>query len=346
MATLGSGYASFVEAPTTVPATSGGQVLNAGTFSAAPMYSVDLCQGKRALPVNSAPGQVGTLVGSYAGWQEPSPAAATGVLQTVSQYHAGEWSSLTAQPLPLPAGITASLRHVPGQAASPTMPAVLPTAVVSWQEGRWAIAISSSVNGQQDPTAAANTVAACLHQHFLPVPDEQGTVRVAITGTPSATQVLTTVAWQDGTRVYATTTDGTAATPRIRSARGMAVSLRPYPISGGASHAIPSLTLEQLTVTANALIITTTHGTTPNTYWDPYVTPGSPSTFRATLVDTSAGSFPTNQTRPVTCNWATSETLVPQGNNLVLVFALKPGYAPSSTSIGAADLIQVSFQHQ
>lgn len=336
MATLGSGYASFVEAPTTVPATSGGQVLNARTFSAAPMYSVDLCQGKCALPVNSAPGQVGTLVGSYAGWQEPSPAAATGVLQTVSQYHAGEWSSLTAQPLPLTAGITASLR----------LPAVLPTAVVSWQEGRWAIAISSSVNGQQDPTAAANTVAACLHQHFLPVPDEQGTVRVAITGTPSATQVLTTVAWQDGTRVYATTTDGTAATPGIRSARGMAVSLRPYPISGGASHAIPSLTLEQLTVTANALIITTTHGTTPNTYWDPYVTPGSPSTFRATLVDTSAGSFPTNQTRPVTCNWATSETLVPQGNNLVLVFALKPGYAPSSTSIGAADLIQVSFQHQ
>ncbi len=104
-----------------------------------------------------------------------------------------------------------------------------------------------------------------------------------------------------------------------------------------------ALTLEQLTVTANALIITTTHGATPHTYWDPSVTPGSPPTFQATLIDTSAGRFPINQTRAVASNWATSEKLVPRGTNLVLVFALKPGYAPSQTSIGAGDMIQVLF---
>lgn len=271
MASFGPQYAAFAEAPTVVPAVAAGQALNARTFSAGPMYRVDFYQGTQALPLNSAPGQVGALVGSYAGWQEASATDATGVFHTVSQYHSRAWSSVAAQRLSLTDGITASLRHVPAQAASPTAPAVLPTAVVSWQEGRWAIAVSTSVSGQQAPTATANTVAAYLHQHFLPVPHSQGTVQVAMTATPSGTQVQTTVTWLEGTRVYSTTADGTAATPRVTSALAMAVSLRPYPVSAGTSHsATPSLTLEQLTITANGLLITTTHGTTPHTYWAVY----------------------------------------------------------------------------
>lgn len=341
LAAFGTRYAGFEEAPRVLPPLGAGQYGNVRTFSAAQTYSVNLYAGSRAVPLNSSPLVVGTQVASFSGWQEASAPAAAGVFQTVDQYRPALWAHASGQPTALTAGITASLHQVPGQPASPTVPQVLPSAVLTWQEGRWRIAVVSQVSGHATPMAEADAVAGYLHTHFLPVPQSEGAISVVLSGTPSATVLQTNVTWQEGTRVYSTVTLGTGAEPRARAALAMAVSMQP--VSSKSTAAGTAVILEQLQVLPNALLITTTHGNMQNTYWDPHIVAGQPPVFEVTLSDTSAGKLAVNAATPVRSNWATSEQVVPEGSNVLLKFDLKAGVRVTSTDIGAGDQVQVTF---
>ena len=341
LAAFGTRYGAFQAAPRVLPALAAGQHWNARTLSAAPMYRVDLYASSRAVPLNSSPLVVGSQVASFSGWQEASARAAAGVFQTVSQYRPALWAHVAGQPTALTAGITAALHQVPGQPASPTVPQVLPQAVLTWQEGRWRIAVADQVKGSMSPAATADAVASYLHTHFLPVPQSAGAISVVLSGTVSATAVQTNVTWQESTRVYSTVTLGTGSQPRVRAALVMAVSMPA--VASNSAAAASAVILEHLQVLPNALLITTTHVNMQDSYWDPHIVAGSPPVFEVTLSDASAGKLAVNAATPVKSNWATSEQVVPAGSNVLLKFDLKPGVHVTSTAFGAGDQIQVTF---
>ncbi|AEW04266.1 hypothetical protein Sulac_0759 [Sulfobacillus acidophilus DSM 10332] len=105
----------------------------------------------------------------------------------------------------------------------------------------------------------------------------------------------------------------------------------------------PPITLENSQVTDNSLILYTTHGTMQTAYSDPHIILGTPNIFEMTLVNTSAGKFPVNVSEPILSNWGISETLIPQGHNLLLKLILKPQIHQFQIGIGGGDIIQITF---
>jgi len=234
MELLGARYGAFAEAPTRLPRAEAGGVLAARTFAAADEYAVTLYEADHALPVNSSLASLGSPVGSFSGWSAGSIRSAGDIFRTVDNDDAWVWRPDPVTPLPLTAGIVAHVRYVPGQPASPTVPEQLPTAVITWTEGRWQIVVANMVNGQQPPVGTADQVATYLHTHFLPVPYMQGAIVVTLApgGPDGAPVVHTTVTWLHWASVYQTATESTGSQDHVLGALRMAVSMTKFPGAG------------------------------------------------------------------------------------------------------------------
>jgi len=232
MGSFGGRYAAYAEAPTALPAPTPGHVLAARTFAAASSYSVFLYDATHPLALNSPVSAVGPELASFSGWSAPSLPVAAGIFGTVNQYDAWVWRGQSAQALPLMAGVSAHLRILPGHPARPTVPQQLPTAVITWREGRWEVAVANMAKGHQPPVATAARLAAYLRTHALPAPLTRGTIMVTIADTSGGKPVVSTVVtWLHGAAVYQTTSNSVGSEARVLSALRMARSMSPYTAS-------------------------------------------------------------------------------------------------------------------
>jgi hypothetical protein len=234
MGVFGGRYSAYAEVPTRLPTPGPGMVLAARTFSASDEYAVTLYDVEHALPVNTATPALGPPVGSFSGWEAASIRSAGDIFRSVNNDDSWVWASDPTSPLPLSAGITAEVRYVPGQPAAPTVPQQLPTAVITWTEGRWQIVVANMVNGHQPAVATADQVATYLHTHFLPVPFMQGAIVVTLApgGADGAPAVHTTVTWLHWASVYQTTTESVGTDSHVLGALRIAVSMTRFPASG------------------------------------------------------------------------------------------------------------------
>lgn len=96
--------------------------------------------------------------------------------------------------------------------------------VLGWREGRWLVVVGEP---RSMPLQSAKLVAEYLHQHFMPVPEPQGTADGMIVVDVESDGPHTEVAWQEGRWVYSTGTDPKAANP-IDTGLTMALSMRQF----------------------------------------------------------------------------------------------------------------------
>lgn len=94
--------------------------------------------------------------------------------------------------------------------------------VIGWTEGNWTIRVKDTANSSA-PMSAANEVADYLDAHFMPIPQDKGSI-VVETGASGTVAVVT---WQENNMLYETDANEYASNP-ISTALQMSISMRRY----------------------------------------------------------------------------------------------------------------------
>lgn len=227
MKQFGSNSALPLYAPTIVPtAKAGAQAVSVLTKSSTDnSYDVQLLQTDKELPANSADAVNAKKLGSFSGHHFDSTETAqqqvrplAGYLEAKSPGKLNLSGNVANDSVELGNGITAqtylfSADRMSGKGMSQY-------AAIAWQEGHWDLEVTA-IESRKLPTDIAKIVATYLHNNFLPVPNNKGTVYISIQPTGA---IQSSVSWQQDTNVYVTHNENTTTDP-VTTALDMMMSM-------------------------------------------------------------------------------------------------------------------------
>lgn len=157
----------------------------------------------------------------------------------------------------------------------------------------------------------------------------------ATQGTTKGASGNTATSMKNGTNLSTSTSAGSQKVPSGT-----------LPSSGGhaTSAALPQLQLENIQIGDKSVLFNTTHGNMRVAFADPHIENGNPNRFVVTLVNMVPGKYAVNKTTRLQTHWASSMTLVQDGQNLIAKFDLLPSIVRFTSAIGAGQMALYTFQ--